>query len=165
MNFSDPTAAEVTRAAEAYATEVLANVGKLWTRERIARELVTAYCHAYCHGMRDTGAVTLATLAPNKVAESPASYDAGPRPVPMRTSYGFAVQIHAGAACPPPSVQDILRTCEPSPALVKLLADSATQWAKAGRLDDAAAALALGLCARSAWLSYTSPPEPEDTPR
>lgn len=154
MNFSDPTAAEVTLAAEAYAAKVLANVGKLWTRERIERELVTAYCQAYCHGVCDMARDAREMLTKPHVAETPESYHAGPRHVPMRTSYGFAVQVHAGTAPPPPSVQDILRTCEPSPALVKLLADSATQWAKAGRFDDAAAALALGLCARSAWIEY-----------
>lgn len=64
--------------------------------------------------------------------------------------YGQDVQARAHELPPLPDTLAMLRTCEPTPALVYLLASSATAWARAGRVDDACAALSLALCARSA---------------
>lgn len=58
---------------------------------------------------------------------------------------------------PAPDALAILRSCEPTPALVRMLADTAAAWAKQGRTDDALAALSLGLCARSALEAQSVP--------
>lgn len=71
----------------------------------------------------------------------------------LRSTFGIAVQVGAREAPPPPDVLTMFRTCEPTPALLKLLSDSAKSWAEAGRIDDACACLALALCVRSALLA------------
>lgn len=68
----------------------------------------------------------------------------------LLSTFGITVQERAHETPPLPDTLAMLRTCEPTPALLKLLADTATQWANAGRLDDAVACLSLALCVRSA---------------
>lgn len=75
----------------------------------------------------------------------------------LLSTFGVSVQERAHEIPPNMTAVAMLRTCEPTPALVKLLADTAAAWARAGRLDDAAAALALGLCAHSAVRARETP--------
>lgn len=72
----------------------------------------------------------------------------------------MAVQAQREIIPPAPEAVAMLRTCEPTPALVKLLADTATAWGNAGRLDDAVAALSLALCAHSAMRAREVPTLP-----
>lgn len=53
-----------------------------------------------------------------------------------------------GFSIPPPTIQDVLRQCNPSRELIGLLSNEATRLAKEGNLGDAAALVALALCVR-----------------
>lgn len=84
----------------------------------------------------------------------------------LLSTFGITVAAQAETIPPTPDIVAMLRTCEPTDALVQLLANTATTWAKQGRLDDAAAALALGLCCRSAMSSrLTTRGENNDDPQ
>lgn len=77
------------------------------------------------------------------------------------STYGSAVQAQKELLPPAPEAVAMLRTCEPTPALVKLLANTATAWGNAGRIDDAVAALSLALCAYGAMRAREVPTHPD----
>lgn len=186
---NDTAASKLEREAEAYADERMASVGKLWTRHLIREELVTAHIAGFTAAKVDSVQL-LESFTGHAVRCPRERYHVNcptctcPMVRDPSKTYGTDVEYRAeevpnylkpqdpppytpfGGDLPLPTAQEILRACKPSPELVRLLAENATQWARVGQLDDAIAALSMALCARSAWIEgralvYHGPVSPE----
>ena len=156
----DTDAAAIVEGAVKHARETMTDTGKLWTRLAITRAIESAYIRGATDATRLQIAATDKLLAANRVSEPrteygddiPAALVAADARDAEELADVVGILSSAGEGVPPPTAQEVLRACKPSPALVSLLAGAATTWAKQGRIDDACAALSIALCARSAWI-------------